>query len=133
MKTKMEEDELDTELQELYLESKQWITDLEYLDNELEFLKRLVNDQRPDAVRAEEFARLEATGNSYNELKQDMAAFLHKLEPLITHTSRNYTLDLIETYAQLQYRLGGMLFACHELRSTILDRSKEGFKKHRML
>ena len=124
MITKNEEGELDTELQELYLVSKQWIADLEFLDSKLEFLKKLAGQQRPDAIRAEEFNQIAALDKSYTALKSDINDYLHQLEPLITHASGDFGLDLVEEYSQLQRRLKGLLRACHEVRRTVFDRSR---------
>jgi hypothetical protein len=124
MTTKSEESELDTELQELYLVSKQWITDLEFLDSELDFLKKLAGHQQPDAVRAEEFAQLTGLAETYALLKCNIADYLHRLEPLITHSSGNFGLDLVEEYSQLQHRLKEVLRTCQEIRSTVFDRSR---------
>ena len=126
MTTKNEESELDTELQELYLVSKQWIADLEFLDSELDFLKKLTEHQQPDAVRAEEFAQIGGLAETYAALKSNITDYLHKLEPLITHASGNFGLELVEEYSQLQRRLKAVLHTCQEIRSTVFDRSKPG-------
>ncbi|HZY37422.1 MAG TPA: hypothetical protein VFE53_12270 [Mucilaginibacter sp.] len=126
MTTKNEESELDTELQELYLVSKQWIADLEFLDSELDFLKKLTGHQRPDAVRAEEFDQIAGLAKSYTALKLDINDYLHRLEPLITHAASDFGLGLVEEYSQLQRRLKGLLRSCHTVRSTVFDRSRLG-------
>jgi len=122
--TTNEESELDTELQELYLVSKQWIADLEFLDSELDFLKKLTGHQRPDAVRAEEFDQIAGLAKSYTALKSDMNDYLHRLEPLIMHDAYDFGLGLVEEYSQLQRRLKGLLRACHDVRRTVFDRSR---------
>jgi hypothetical protein len=124
MTTKNEENELDTELQELYLVSKQWIADLEFLDSELDFLKKLAGHQQPDAVRAEEFAQLKGLSETYAVLKCNITDYLRRLEPLITHAAANFGLDLVEEYAQLQRRLEEVLRTCQEIRSAVFDRSR---------
>jgi hypothetical protein len=126
MTTKNEESELDTELQELYLVSKQWIADLEFLDSELDFLKKLTRHQRPDAVRAEEFDQIAGLAESYAVLKSDINNYLHQLEPLITHAAPDFGLGLVEGYAQLQRRLKSLLRACHNVRNMVFDRSRPG-------
>ena len=126
MTTKKEEGELDTELQELYLVSKQWIADLEFLDSELDFLKKLTGHQRPGAVRAGEFARISGIAENYAALKTDITDYLHRLEPLITHTADDFGMRLVEEYSQLQRRLKDVLRNCHEIRNTVFDRSRRG-------
>src|ERR1700741_2168159 len=124
MITKKEEGELDTELQELYLVSKQWITDLEFLDSELDFLKKLTGHQRPDAVRAEEYAQIAALAQTYAILKTRVTSYLHRLERLITHDEGDIGLELREEYSRLQGGLKEVLRTCSTLRNTVFDRSK---------
>jgi len=124
MTTKNEESELDTELQELYLVSKQWIADLEFLDSELDFLKKLTGHQRPDAVRVEEFDQIAGLAKSYAALKTDINDYLHQLEPLIMHAADDFGLGLVEEYSQLERRLKGLLRACHDVRRTVFGRSR---------
>jgi hypothetical protein len=126
MTTKNEESELDTELQELYLVSKQWIADLEFLDSELDFLKNLTGHQHPDAVRAEEFDQISGIAETYILLKNDINDYLHRLEPLITHADANFGMRLVEEYSQLQRRLKEILKSCHDIRSLVFDRSRPG-------
>jgi hypothetical protein len=126
MTTKNEESELDTELQELYLVSKQWIADLGFLDTELDFLKKLAEQQQHDAVRAEEFAQISALFETYGILKTEMNNYLHRLEQLITHAAQDFDLELVEEYANLQRRLKEVLTSCHDIRNTVFDRSRPG-------
>jgi hypothetical protein len=126
MTTSTEERELDAELQELYLVSKQWTADLEFLDSELDFLKKLTGRQRPDAVRAEEFAQIADLTQTYAALTSSMTDYRRRLEPLITHAGGDFGLDLVEEYSQLQRRLKTILRDCHKIRNTVFDRSKQG-------
>ncbi len=124
MTTKKEEGELDTELQELYLVSKQWIADLDFLDSELDFLIKLTGQQQSDTIRVEEFARIGDIAQTYGALKTDITDYLRRLQPLITHASKDFGLDLIEEYSQLQQRLKSILLACHEIRTAVFDTSR---------
>jgi DNA repair exonuclease SbcCD ATPase subunit len=126
MTTRIEERELDTELQELYLVSKQWTADLEFLESELDFLKKLTGQQRPDAVRVEEFAQIADLAQTYAALTNSMTDYRRRLEPLITHIGGDFGLDLVEEYSQLQRRLKTILRDCHNIRNTVFDRSKQG-------
>jgi|SRR6185503_7232834 len=124
MTTKKEESELDTELQELYLVSKQWIADLDFLDSELDFLIKLTGQQQSDTIRIEEFASIGDVAQTYGALKTDITDYLHRLQPLITHASEDFGLDLVEEYSQLQRRLKDVLRACQHIRTTVFDTSR---------
>lgn len=124
MTTKKEEGELDTELQELYLVSKQWIADLDFLDSEIDFLRKLTDQQQRDAIRIDEFARIGEFEQIYAKLKTDITGYLHRLQPLIIHATEDFGLDLIEEYSQLQRRLKEVLRACQEIKIIVFDASR---------
>jgi chromosome segregation ATPase len=83
MTTAIEDSELNTELQELYLEAKQWITDLDFLDSELSFLKKLTANLSAQADQKQEVEKLTGLEKTYYDLKNEMHNYLHQLEPLI--------------------------------------------------
>lgn len=128
MTTTIEEGELNTELQELYLVNKQWIADLEFLDNELVFLKKLAGGHTDTVVQKQESENLGRIEKSYLDLKADMLDYLHKLQPLITGAVKDFNLDLIEDYTALKQRLSGVLLNCQAVKATVFDNSKPGLK-----
>jgi hypothetical protein len=129
MTTAIEDSELNTELQELYLVSKQWIADLEFLDSELDFLQKLADNHSNRAIRSEELAMLGEMEKTYGDLKTDILNYLHQLEPLITEKQRNFDLCLIETYTQLKQRLSEVLLNCIVVKNAVFEYSKFGFKE----
>lgn len=126
MTTAIEDSELNTELQELYLEAKQWITDLDFLDSELLFLKKLSGTMPVQANKKEEIEKLSGIEKAYTSLKEEMYAYQHQLEPLIAQKKENFTLGLIETYTHLKWRLDEILHGCQTVKKSIFDHSKHG-------
>ena len=124
MTTAIEDSELDAELQELYLVNKQWLSDLEFLDTEFEFLRKLAATASAAVIRNEELNSLVGIENNYSFLKSDLLAYLHKLEPLIKAETKQLDLNLIEVYMQLKTRLSDMFEQCRKLKKEIFDVTK---------
>ena len=126
MTTAIEDSQLNTELQELYLEAKQWMTDLDFLDSELAFLNKLTANLAIQAEKEEEIEKLTGIEKVYLSLKGEMYAYLHGLEPLITQKKENFNLGLIETYTHLKWRLDEVLHGCQNVKNSIFDHTKRG-------
>src|SRR3569833_4218681 len=120
----VEDSQLEAELQELYLVNKQWLSDLEFLDTEFEFLRKLAATASVAVIRNEELNSLVVIEQSYSFLKSDLKAYLHKLEPLIKAESKQLDLNLIEVYTQLKTRLSDMFEQCRKLKKEIFDVTK---------
>ena len=126
MTTAIEDGELNTELQELYLEAKQWIADLDFLDSELVFLNKLTANIVVQAGKKVEIEKLSGLEKTYLGLKEEMNAYLHQLEPLITEKKEDFDLGLIETYTHLKWRLDEVLHSCQTVKNSIFGHSKHG-------
>ena len=121
MTTPIEDSELNTELQELYLKSKQWISDLEFLHTEIEFIKALLLK----GVNNPEL--LIQTADIHNRLvllKKSIADFMKQLELLITQEVLLMDMHLLEKYSKLLYRQEDILQAFNSLKSTIFENAK---------
>ena len=121
MTTLIEDSELNTELQELYLKSKQWISDLEFLHTEIEFIKALLLK----GVNNPEL--LIQTADIHNRLvllKKSIADFMKQLELLITQEVLLMDMHLLEKYSKLLYRQEDILQAFNSLKSTIFENAK---------
>ncbi|HTE00107.1 MAG TPA: hypothetical protein VK668_12520 [Mucilaginibacter sp.] len=128
MKTIIEDNELNTELQELYLVSKKWISDLEFLDSELEFLKKLFQTHSFVQFLEQDLAMLLKLDNAHSELKSDVTLYMHLLEPLIVDPEHKLNVDLIEIYAKLESRLAEILLNFRTLRATAFTLNKNELK-----
>jgi hypothetical protein len=127
MTTAIEDGELNTELQQLYLESKQWIADLDFLDSELAFLKKLAENLTSESTKKEDIEKLAGIEKIYTGLKEDMQNYLRQLGPLITRKNEVFDLSLVETYSALKVRLNDVLNNCQSVKITIFGQSKQGF------
>jgi hypothetical protein len=121
MTTQIEDSELNTELQELYLESKQWISDLEFLQTDLEFIKRLLVKGGDNSEKLIETADIQ---DRILQLENSIAEFMQQLELLIIQEVQHLGMKLLETYTKLLYRKEGILQAFNTLRGTVFALNK---------
>ena len=105
MTTLIEDNALSNELHELYQVSKQWLSELTFLENELGFLrKRITTDTNLTDHHAdlEKIANIEKT---HGDLKTHIMHYLHRLEPLIANARQPFDLNLIENYILIKAEL----------------------------
>jgi len=128
MTTIIEDNELNTELQELYLVSKRWLSDLDFLENELEFLRRRFKtfDMATNWIDLQEITRID---KKHADLKAHIMNYAHKLEPLITETKQPFDINLIETYAQIETELNRFSEEIQSVKNAALELTKERLKK----
>ncbi len=133
MRMAIEDKELDAELQELYLTGKQWLADMDFLGTELDFLKKLSKRSTNRTISNPLAAKLVFIEKSSAELKRDVLAYLHELEPLITSRQKNIKLNLIEINSCLRQRLVQVLTDFHSARKALFDFFKLNLKKTQSL
>ncbi len=108
MTTKMEDEQLETELQELYLTGKQWLSDADFIQGEEWFLTGLVKDMSTDIQ--EIFQPLIDDVRATNEkLRSEILAFMSALETLITGKDAKLDRTLIDDFANLQQSVTDIL------------------------
>ena len=136
MTTEIEDAELNTELQELYLKSKQWISELDFMESELEFLKKLYGRTFSILVLEDDFEKIseiliKAAKVELNqtELRESINKFMHQLEHLITLPNQRLNLILIQTDTQLEIRLHALLRAFQSVKGTVFELTKQGLKE----
>lgn len=135
MTTAIEDDQLNTELQELYLLSKHWISDLEFLERDLEFLKNLFGKvfspliQKDDFEKIDILVRAAKIDKEQAGLRNEISIYLHRLEQLISNCNQNFEINLIETYTQLEHKLTQVLLDLKSVKKIVFDLTKEGFKE----
>ncbi|NHA02565.1 hypothetical protein G7092_02090 [Mucilaginibacter sp. HC2] len=106
MKTINEDHELEFELQEVYLTSKQWLSDLAFLDEETHFLEEQLtatgdhlipaNSQRNLAVRLQNAKQI------HSNIRTTLDNFVKRLEPLLLESAPVPDLKLLEDFIALQ-------------------------------
>lgn len=135
MTTVIEENQLNAELQELYLISKHWISDLEFFTRDLSFLQKLVERCWAQSKKHEISENLlELKLNVLNlqtqnaEIKGKVSNYLALLEPLISNANHNYELNLIETHSLLEREIGALLQIFKSVKQRVFKLTSERIK-----
>ncbi len=126
MTTTIEDNQLAEELQDFYLGTKQWLSDLELLNSEISFLKKLFERLFSPQVNTPDFGivagllqQAAAVENKRHELSREIFLFLHRLEPLITSKAEGYCLELVESHARLEAEMEQLNSDFKTLNSTL--------------
>jgi phage-related protein len=136
MTTVIEENELNTELQELYLKSKEWISELKFIESDMEFLKSLFGRTFSPLIKDDNFEKIAevlinvAKAESVQlDLKNDLQQYLHQLETLITDMNPHIELSIVETHTRIECRLKAVSEEYVAIKKVIFDLTKRGLKE----
>ena len=126
MTATIDDPQLDLELQELYLTGKQWLADLDFLENEQAFLKDLLLKDAGEfpalpALRPGLLRRLIAASGVHQRLRVDITNFMNKLAPLVVHTDTCIHLQLIGEFTLLQSDVDAALSALKGIKYAIVN------------
>lgn len=109
MTTSIEDNELDAELQELYMTGKQWLAELDFFPTELIFLRKL-SQTTIQAPNKENFsARLEELTQHYKGLKNDIQKFIQTLGVITVASEKKIELSLLEDHIHLKLEIEELL------------------------
>jgi len=99
---------LSAELQELYLENKEWLSDIVFLEDEMRFFQKLFSQVLTGLVRREHLPQIAMISSSMNvilerrrQLKVILQSRKHNLEELLMGNVLRIGLDLIEEDAAI--------------------------------
>ena len=99
---------LSAELQELYLENKEWLSDIVFLEDEMRFFQKLFSQVLTGLVRREHLPQIAMISSSMNvilerrrQLKVILQSRKHSLEELLKGNVLRIGLDLIEEDAAI--------------------------------
>ncbi|MDB5145489.1 MAG: hypothetical protein JWQ66_4202 [Mucilaginibacter sp.] len=118
--------QLEDELQELYLESKHWLTDVEFLEDEIRFLKKIINSYLiPDIkngqlIEINDFKKeLAQQDTNIPHLKSEITALLKFIGAIINETNRKISIDLIEQIAILETKMKTTFEAVKQVKKSL--------------
>ena len=136
MTTTIEDHELQTELQELYLESKKWVAELNDLTSDLQFLNDLFRKTFSPLIKNDDFeniAKVVIKASQLKkmpaELKAEIIRYQYNLKQLISEANHTFRLNLIEIHSQLEVELNDILIAFKSVKDTALNLIVQGVKE----
>ena len=119
------------ELQELHLISSPWLSDLEFLEKELAFLKNLLGGTFSPVIIKNDFKKIAniliivaLIKKTHVELKHQIVSYLHKLKQLINNPGELFDTHLINTHTELEQKLRGILLDFTSVKKIVLTLTK---------
>jgi len=126
--TTIENNELETELQELFLIGKQWNADLSFIECELTMLNTLFKKASFILVKSD-FDRLSGLNRICADLKKRIHDYFQQLEPLITDPRQTIDISLIDQYTKLERELEQALIRLQTFKNKIFQTNKHQLKR----
>ncbi|GAB2541548.1 hypothetical protein [Rufibacter soli] len=124
--------ELNEELQELYLAAKVWVSELEFLDREADFLKRLLTTallpmvQRDTLDKVSEIQLLGMkTAKKQEALKKELGLYLQRLETYISDSDQKMDFSIVEAQSSLAAQVAQVKWDLGALRIQVFHLSRE--------
>ena len=121
MTTTIEEDALNTELQELCLITKQWSADLQFIHDESDIIKNLSHKALQYEVIKKYLVKFKAQKQQLSKLKLKVTHLQKRLEPLTYGPIKNIKLSLIEEHQFLKREMENILLTFHETKNELLE------------
>jgi hypothetical protein len=125
--TTIENNELETELQELFLISKQWNADLSFIECELTILNKLFKKASFLLVTSD-FNRLSTLNSIHFDLNKRMQYYFQQLEVLILDQKQNIDISLADTYVSLEKDIAQALKRLQAFKNCIFQTNKHQLK-----
>jgi hypothetical protein len=120
MTTTIEDNALRTELQELYLITKQWSADLQFISDESNVLKNLSQKPLEPKVNRDHAALFSTLEQQCSKLKLQVVHLLKKLAPLTYGPIQEIKLSLIEEHQLLKREMEEILLTFHATKNELL-------------
>lgn len=100
--------QLDCELQEIYMISSHWKTDLDFVKYEMRYLKNTLDKYKTcvigaPLVKLSQFQKnIEHESAKIQEIETKISEFLNLMNPVVDHSKGEFGLDLLEKYNELE-------------------------------
>jgi len=117
--------ELQTELQEVYMQATHWQQDIAFLENEMFFFKQVINRYHTTKSvhsRAQEFeTKILEQENRLTALNGRIPEFLAFLKPYIEDTTKGMDLDFLSRYNSLKEELQELFKSARKEKNELLQ------------
>jgi hypothetical protein len=112
MNTTNPDTQLEYELQDLYISSKHWLSDVSFMADEIRFFKHLIDKYFVPGAKNQHVAEVNAFRKTISEketetvvLKSMVLAYLNFLEPFVCDLKEAIGFDLIEKHSFLENQI----------------------------
>jgi len=131
MKTIVTDAQLEYELQELYILSKHWTSDIKFVEDEVRILKDILNKflikmgnlQVKEAKNFEKI--LEQQDAGILDIKSKISKFLTFMEPLVSGAKQEIGVNLIEKFTDLQAQITSLSEYVKVLKKSLFSFTEE--------
>jgi hypothetical protein len=120
MITTIEDNALRTELQELYLITKQWAADLQFISDECDILRNLRQQSLEAEVDKKQVILFSTLEQQRSKLKLKVVDLLKKIAPLTYGPIKGIKLSLIEEHQLLKREIEEILLTFHTTKDELL-------------
>ena len=131
MKTPAIDTQLEYELQELYILSKHWSSDISFVEDELRILKDILNKYliKMGNLQVKEAKNFEKILGQQDaailDIKSKISKFLTFMEPLVTGTKMEIGVNLIEKFTGLQTQITSLSEYVKVLKKSLFSFTEE--------
>jgi hypothetical protein len=135
MKTIIPDPQLDSELQELYILTNHWISDIHFEEVEIGFLKKMINNYLMPSLKngqLNEIADINKTLTRQDEniadLKNKIAGLLKFIGGLINDSNAEIRVDLVEKFATLETEMKTLFKSVKQVKKLLFSFTEEVMK-----
>ena len=135
MKTIIQDGELEFELQELYILSKHWISDIHFIEDELRFLKHVVETRLVPNLKNEQLFEAEDFNKSFVQIEENIPAlkteisdFLKFVDPLINESNNTIGLNLLEKFTALDSEMKTLFESVIQVKKLLFSFTEDVMK-----
>ena len=135
MKTIIQDSELEDELQELYILSNHWISDIHFEEDEIRFLKKIINNYLVPGLKSgqlDEIADFNKTLTRQDEnianLKNKIAGLLKFIGGLVNDSNAEIRIDLVEKFAALEAEMKTLFESVKQVKKLLFSFTEEVMK-----
>ncbi|MDB5032089.1 hypothetical protein [Mucilaginibacter sp.] len=125
MKTLTPDTELETELQEVYIQATHWLQDISFLETETNFFRNILSRYQPEGIvepRKKEFElKIQTQETQLAQMKTKIPLFLAFLEPYIGDLKKEMHLDFLDQYNALQNELDTLFAGLRSTKKELFD------------
>jgi hypothetical protein len=126
MKKIIKDLQLDDELQELYLESKHWLSDIHFEEDEIRFLRKVIGNYLVPGLKNEQLIEINNFNGALAQqdanipyLKSKITGLLKLIGILINETDKEIRIELVEQFATLETEMKTLFEAVKQIKKLL--------------